>query len=36
LDMKLGGPQNQSGRGGEEKKFPSLPLHRIESQSYSP
>jgi hypothetical protein len=23
LDRRLGGPQNRSGRGGEEKKFPS-------------
>jgi hypothetical protein len=29
-DMRLGGPQSRSGRGGEEKKIPSLSLPGIE------
>jgi len=29
LDRKLGWPQSQSGYGGEEKKFHSLPLPGI-------
>jgi hypothetical protein len=34
LDRRLGGPQSQSGREGEEKKFLHVP--GIEPRSYSP
>jgi hypothetical protein len=33
VDRRLGGPQNRSGRGGEEKKFPSP---RRESNTRTP
>jgi hypothetical protein len=32
----MGGPQSLSGRGGEDKKYPSLPPPGIESQFSSP
>jgi hypothetical protein len=36
LEKRLGGPQSQSGRGGEEKEVFSLLLPVIESRSSSP
>jgi len=36
LARRLGGPQSQSGRGGEEKGVPLLPLPGIEPRSSSP
>jgi hypothetical protein len=33
LDKRLGEPQSRSGRGGEEKKFPSLPPSGIETRT---
>jgi hypothetical protein len=35
LDRRLGWPENRSGRGGEEKKIPSILLPGIEPQSPS-
>jgi hypothetical protein len=36
LDRRLGGTQSRSGRGGEEKKIPSLLLTGIEPRSSIP
>jgi len=36
LDMRMGGPQRRSGRGGEVKKFPSPPLPGNEAGSSRP
>jgi len=33
LDRRLGGPQRQSGCGGEDVKIPSFPLPGIETSS---
>jgi len=33
LDRRLCGPQSQSGRGGKERKIPSVPLPGIEALS---
>jgi len=36
LDRRMGGPQNQSGHGSEDKKRPSLHLPAIEPWSSIP
>jgi len=36
VDRKLSGPQSRSGRGGEGKKIPSVPLPGIEARPSSP
>jgi hypothetical protein len=36
LDRRLDGPQSRSGRGGQEKKIPSLSLSGIEPRSSNP